>query len=104
MNEILLSATTWMDLEGILLSKISQRKTNTVRYHSLMESEKYNKLVNITKRNRFIDIENKSVVTSGERERGRGKTGVGDYMIQTIMYEMSYTDILYNTGNIANIL
>ena len=29
-NEILPSATTWMDLEGIMLSEISQRKTNMV--------------------------------------------------------------------------
>ena len=27
-NEILPFATTWMELEGIMLSKISQRKTN----------------------------------------------------------------------------
>ena len=29
-GEILPFATTWMDLEGIMLSKISQGKTNTV--------------------------------------------------------------------------
>ena len=29
-NEILSFATTWMDVEGIMLSEISQRKTNTV--------------------------------------------------------------------------
>ena len=29
-NEVLSLATTWMDLEGIRLSKISQRKTNTL--------------------------------------------------------------------------
>ena len=29
-NEILVSATTCMDIEGIILSEISQRKTNTV--------------------------------------------------------------------------
>ena len=29
-NEILSFATTWMDFEGIVLSEISQRKTNTV--------------------------------------------------------------------------
>ena len=29
-NKILPSATTWMDLKGIMLSEISQRKTNTV--------------------------------------------------------------------------
>ena len=29
-NEILLFAATWVDMEGIMLSEISQRKTNTV--------------------------------------------------------------------------
>ena len=29
-NEILLFVTTWMDLESIMLSEISQRKTNTI--------------------------------------------------------------------------
>ena len=29
-NEILPFAATWMDLEGIMLSKMSQRKTNTM--------------------------------------------------------------------------
>ena len=29
-NEILPFATTWMDLKDIILSEISQRKTNTV--------------------------------------------------------------------------
>ena len=38
-----------MDLEGIMLSEISQTKTNTV-YHLYLESKKYNKLVNITEK------------------------------------------------------
>ena len=29
-NEIMPFAATWMDLEGIMLSDISQRKTNTL--------------------------------------------------------------------------
>ena len=29
-NEILPSATTWIDLEGIVLSGVSQRKTNVI--------------------------------------------------------------------------
>ena len=37
-----------------------------------MESKKYSKLVNITKRSRLTDIEYKLVVTSREREVGRG--------------------------------
>ena len=34
--------------------------------------------MDITKRNRLTDIENKLVVTSGERERRWGCTGVGN--------------------------
>ena len=29
-NDILPFMTTWMDLEGIMLSEINQRKTNTI--------------------------------------------------------------------------
>ena len=39
-NEILPFAATWMDLEGIVVSEISQTKTNTVGYHLYMESKK----------------------------------------------------------------
>ena len=38
-NEILSFAATWMDLEGIMLSEISQSKTNTVQYHLCVESK-----------------------------------------------------------------
>jgi len=33
-NEILPFATTWMELESIMLSEISQRKTNAICFHS----------------------------------------------------------------------
>ena len=49
-NEILLFVATLMNLEDIMLSKIHQRNTNTVWYHLHMESKKYNKLVNISKK------------------------------------------------------
>ena len=48
-NEILPFATTWMDLEGIMLSEISQMKTNTVCYHLYVENKKWNKPIHITK-------------------------------------------------------
>ena len=51
-------AATWMDLEGIMLSEISQKKTNTVWHHLYAESKKYNKLVTITKSNRLTGKEN----------------------------------------------
>ena len=50
MNEILPFVATWMELGGIMLSEISQRKTHTVWYHLYAESKIYNKLVTITKK------------------------------------------------------
>ena len=44
------------------------------------------------------------MVISGEREGGRGKMAGGEWEVQTIMYKINYKDILYTTGNIANIL
>ena len=45
------SAATWIDLEGIMLSEISQtEEANIVWYQLYVESKKYNKLVNITKK------------------------------------------------------
>ena len=41
---------TWMELEGIMLSEISQIKRNIVCYYLYVESKKYNKLLNKTKK------------------------------------------------------
>ena len=59
-------------LSSIPLSEISQtEKDKYVWYFFYVESKKYNKLVNITKRSRLTDIENKLLVTSGKREGGQ---------------------------------
>ena len=42
MNEILPFATAWMDLESIMFSEISQRKTNTMWFHLYVESKEQN--------------------------------------------------------------
>ena len=42
-------ATTWIDLADIMLSEISQTKTNTVYFHLYVKSKKQNKTTNITK-------------------------------------------------------
>ena len=50
-NENLLFTTIWMDLEGIILSEISQ--TEKDKYYDvpfMWNPKKYNKLVNITKK------------------------------------------------------
>ena len=39
-NEIISFAVTWMDLEIIILSEVSQTKTNVIWYHLYVESKK----------------------------------------------------------------
>ena len=38
-----------MDLEGIMLSEVNQRKTNTICFHLYVESKKLNNGIYITK-------------------------------------------------------
>ena len=66
-NETLPFVTTWMDLAGIMLSDISQRKANTIRSLSYVESKKHNKTHGY--------IENRMVVASGEGDEGVDKMG-----------------------------
>ena len=62
--------------------------------------------MDLIKQNRItnINIKNNLVVTSEEREEGRGMIGEGNQEVQTIMYKISYKGILHSRGNIANIL
>ena len=67
-------ATTWTDLEGILLSEINQRK---MIYDIIYMWNLKKKTGSITNRlgNRLTNVENKLVVTSGKVGGGRGKMG-----------------------------
>ena len=42
-DEIMPFAATWMELEGIMLSEISQRKADIICFHSYVELEKLNR-------------------------------------------------------------
>ena len=42
-NEILPFAATWMELEGIMLNEIRQRKTDIICFHLYVELEKLNR-------------------------------------------------------------
>ena len=55
------------------------------------------------KRNSLTDIENKLVVTSGERDGNRGQTRVGIKRYKLLRIKLN-TRIKFNTGNIASIL
>ena len=48
-NEILPTTTTWMDLESIVLSEISQRKTDAIWFYLCVESKNQNKWISRTK-------------------------------------------------------
>ena len=65
-----------MDLENIMLSEISHTKTNTI-YHLYVDSKKIIQMNIYTQnRNRLTDIEDKLLVTKGEKKVGRDKLGV----------------------------
>ena len=42
-TELMPFATTWMDLETVILSEVRQRKTNIIGYHLYVESKKKKK-------------------------------------------------------------
>ena len=54
------------NLEGITLSGISQRKTNTVRSHYLLNLLKKKKKKKKQRKKELIDIENRLMVTRGD--------------------------------------
>ena len=60
-----------MDPKGIMLSEVSQKKINTVWFHSYVESKNKN-LINIEKR----------LVTAWGRGRRVGKMGEGGQKVQ----------------------
>ena len=74
-----------MELEGIMLSEISQRKTNTVWYHLYVESKKIQQTSVYNKKEADTDIENKPVVTSGEgKYRSKKRLIMGIYEIMCV--------------------
>ena len=65
-----------------------------------MESKKYNKLLNITKRK---ETHRHREQTSGYQWVRKGNIRVGDKEVQTIRYKINYKNILYIIRNIVNI-
>lgn len=68
-------ATTWMELESIILNKVRKsEKDKYRRFRSFVEFKKQNKQI----KNRLLNIENKLMVTGGEVGEGTGDTGGAD--------------------------
>ena len=62
-KEILLFQTTWMDLESIMLSEISQKEKDKYNIISLIHRTYKTKQTN---RNRLTNTENKLIIGRGE--------------------------------------
>ena len=62
-------AATWMDLEIVILSEVSQRKTNIIWYHLYGETLKNDIDEIIHKTERLTVVENKLMLPKG---KGRG--------------------------------
>ena len=71
---------TWMGLEIIILSEVSQTKTDIILYHLHVESKKNdtNELIYKTELDSQTDIENKLIVSKGTSVGGKDKLGALD--------------------------
>ena len=65
-NDIMSFAETWMELEVIIVSEVSQRQKNILYYHLHVDSKIQTNL--FAKQNRLTDIENR--VTRGDGGEG----------------------------------
>ena len=75
-NELVSLAATWMDIEIITLSEVRERQ---IPYDiTYMWNLKYDTNEHIYKTGTDSDIESKFMVTKGERQRRRYKSGVWD--------------------------
>ena len=72
----MLLAATWLDLEIIILSEVSQRKINIIWYHLHAESKKWCKRIFIYKTEIVTSTENKLMVGVN---LSRGKDKLGDW-------------------------
>ena len=69
-NKILPFAATWMDLEIIILSEVSQTEKEKYYITYMWNLKKKYKRTYLQNRNRLTDIENKLMVTKGEKGGG----------------------------------
>ena len=71
MNEIMTFAATWMNLEIIILSEVSQRQISYDITYMCNLIQKMIQMNLLTNRNRLTDLEIKLIVTKGETWWGR---------------------------------
>ena len=99
-NEVMPFAATWMDLEIIILSEVSQTKTNIIWYHLYVESKK-NDTNELTYKQKQTHRHGKQ--TYGHQRGkvgGRDKLGVWDWHVYTAIFKIdNQQGPTYSTGN-----
>ena len=98
-NEMMPSAATWMDLEILILSEISQRKANIMWYHLHVESIKRIQMDLLTKEEYTLRHRKH---TSGYQKKG-GTDGFQGFCVNTHMLlyikEITKNDLLSSMEN-----
>ena len=98
-DETMPFAATWMHLEIVLLSEVSQRRGNTI-WHPLYGESK--KMIQVILQNRRLtDFENDLMVAGGRK--GKASLGWICTHVHTVLYLKWITnkDLLYSTWNFA---
>ena len=73
-NKIMPFAATWMELETLMLSEVSQKEKDKYHMISFISGIQYMAQMNLSTEKKLMDLENRPVVAKGEGE-GVGWTG-----------------------------
>uniref|UniRef100_A0A8D0QVJ7 DUF1725 domain-containing protein n=1 Tax=Sus scrofa TaxID=9823 RepID=A0A8D0QVJ7_PIG len=74
-NKLMPFAATWIELETLILSEVSQKENDKYHMISLISGIQYTAQRNLsTEKKKVLDLENRCVVAKGEGE-GLGGTG-----------------------------
>ena len=67
-NETMPFVATWMQLETIILSEVSQKRKTNIWYHLHAECKIWHNRTYLKNRNRFIDIKNRLAIVAGKAQ------------------------------------
>ena len=73
-NKIMPFAAIWMELENLILSKVSQKEKDKYHMISFISGIYYMAQMNLSTEKKIMDMENRLMVAKREEE-GVGKTG-----------------------------
>ena len=103
-NEIGSFVETWMNLETVIQSEVSQKEKNKYINACMWNLEKWYRWTSLQGRNRDTDVENKHMDTEGGKGRGSGGgvmnwvIGIGMYTLMCIKW-MTNKNLLYKKIN-----